>query len=162
MIAIISIVIGILGVFATLYSIPGFRMKVRVWMGAPIRITGEVGHLRKAKKFNKFIERSINQIIFIDIVIPKDEFEGSTDNNSPYFVLFDHCVEEDNNIKPSPLRCSGYQYNLTNYDISDCRFYYLRGIYILKGYFAFLGYEGMAQGITMARLKCLKFEDTKL
>jgi hypothetical protein len=123
------------------------------------KVEGAVGHLKGGKEFVDFIYSNENKIVFLDIYIPEEEFEGNVNEPNSYFVIFDECDGLLPNEKPSTSKCTGIEYNINNSGQStDYSFYYSRGVYKLHGYFAITGVDGPHQGLMGVGMKPLNYE----
>jgi hypothetical protein len=159
---IIIIILTLVAVVAALLVVPEIRKYLSLDKKTSLKIEGEVGHLEKSKKFIEFIQANDGKIVFIDIYISEEEFYGSIESNSQNLVLFDECFELKSGEKLSTHNCTGWEYNINNYGNStDFFFYFYRGFYRLRGYFAILGIGGPAQGLMGVNLKPVNYESVK-
>jgi hypothetical protein len=160
---VIIIILTLVAVVAAVLVVPEIRKYFRLDKKPKLKIEGMVGQLEKSIEFNTFIQNNDGKIVFIDIYIPEEEFDGIIEGETPYFVLYDECDDLEDGEKPSIRKCSGIEYNINNYGkATDYAFYFMRGFYKLRGYFAILGFEGPHQGLMGASLKPVNYENVKL
>lgn len=123
------------------------------------KFEGAVGHLDEGTKFVDFIYGNQSKIVFLDIYIQEEQFDGDLEEPNAYFVIFDDCDELPSNETPSTSACTGVEYNINNTGKStDYGFYYSRGVYKLHGYFAITGVDGPHQGLMGVGMKPLNYE----
>ena len=159
---IITIVLAVAAVI-TAFMVPEIRRYFHLDKTQSLKIEGMVGQLEKAKKFNDFIQANDGKIVFIDIYIPDEEFNGTVEGDNPYFVLFDECFDLKSSSTLSTLNCSGTEFNIANLgNATDFYFNYFRGSYKLRGYFAILGFEGPHQGLMGVNLRPVNYENVQL
>jgi len=159
---VVVIILTLLAVVAAFLVVPEIRKYFKLDKKPELKIEGMVGQLEKSIDFNKFIQSNDGKIVFINIYIPEEEFHGIIGGDTPFFVLYDNCHDLEDGEKPSTLKCSGIEYNINNYGNStDYAFYFMRGFYKLRGYFAILGIDGPHQGLMGVSLKPVNYENVK-
>ena len=159
---IIIIGLTVAAVIAAFMVVPEIRRYFHLDKKRSLKIEGEVGQLNKAKMFMDFIQTNDGKIVFIDIYIPEEEFQGTVEGKTPYFVLFDECVNLAANRILSTSNCTGTEFNIVNLgNATDFHFSYSRGNFKLRGYFAILGFDGPYQGLMGVNLRPVNYENAK-
>ena len=123
-----------------------------------------MGHLSKSKKLIRAACASVGRIVWLDIAMPEEEFDGSFTHTGACFVLFDQCwLPRAPGEELSPFNSTGFEFLLKpNPKATDWCIYPKRGMVKIKGYFAILGIEGPHQGIMSIAMKPLNIEDVRL
>jgi hypothetical protein len=108
-----------------------------------------------ARDFSKFVGDNTGGIIFLDIQIDEDFFDGDTDSTDPYLTLFEECFSPlEKEEKPSTINCTGTSFFINTSDSSgETYFTKSRGFYRVHGYFSVVGFTGPHQGLMSCILK---------
>lgn len=126
------------------------------------RFTGAIGHLEKARAFTDFVHQHEFKIIFVDVWIGSDEFQGQVGPKETWITLFDNCP---NGLapgeKPQVVKCTGTSFFIDQNPAADASLYCTRGVCKMRGYFAVGGFDGPHQGLMGGRLRPLRAEDVR-
>lgn len=115
----------------------------------------------EARAFTDFIGENNGKVVFLQVHIPEDEFDGAATDGEGSFTVFPDCGEDlAPGEEPGTSNCLGWTYTVENSKgAEDYAFYYYRGGYSLIGNFAVLAFSGTHQGVIPVALKPLDVED---
>lgn len=128
--------------------------------GAPAkpRFEGIVKGFEGADRIGRFLYEHKLQVVFLDVTIPEDEFEG----DDTFFAVFDHCEGLHPGEKPGVPKCSG-----TNVVVEPAPhdtaspLVKSHDAYRLQGYFSIGPFDGPHQGLMGTTLRAVRPEDVK-
>ena len=108
-----------------------------------------------ARDFSKFLGGNVGGIVFLDIQIDEELFDGGISETDSHFTLFEECFETlEKEEKPSTFKCTGTSFYIDNTESSgDTYLTNYRGFYRLHGYFSVIGFSGPHQGLMSCNLK---------
>ncbi|MFK4074184.1 hypothetical protein ACI2KX_10835 [Ectopseudomonas khazarica] len=158
----IGILIGALGVLAAIYH-PEIRRKLGLdpskssltTLNRP-KYQAVVSGFYGARDFSNFIAANDDGLVYLDIQIDEDEFQGGESE----FTLFEEAYETiGSGEKPSVFNSTGTSYQINIADSAgDAVSYIHRGFYHLRGYFAVVGCSGPNQGLMSCLLRGVKID----
>lgn len=128
------------------------------------KFEGVLSSIEDYKKLSDFIGENEEGIVFLDLTMDDENFQGSTDEPNPYFVAYEECFEDlEEGEKPSYFKCVGTEFSVhISHVLGSCFFYWQRGFYRLRGYFVITGYSGPYQGLMACNLRGVRHEDIRM
>lgn len=122
------------------------------------RLEGILKGFAGADKIGRFLYEHKFTVVFLDVTIPEDEFDG----DDTFFAVFDHCEGLAAGEKPGVPKCSG-----TNIVVEPAPtdkgspLVKSHDAYRLQGYFSVGPFEGPHQGLMGTTLRAVRPEDVK-
>lgn len=85
--------------------------------GPPLpQFTGVVGQFNAGTNFIQFLETNVDREVKLNITVPDAEFDGSTEDDNSFFIIFDDCGSQPADEKPVAGACTGTEIKVTNPD----------------------------------------------
>lgn len=125
------------------------------------RFEGTITGLSGADKIGRFLYENKFKVVFLDVTIPADQFEGDEEKLT-FFAVFDHCEGLAPGEKPGVPKCSG-----TNVVVEPAPtdkaspLVKSRDAYRLEGYFSIGPFDGPNQGLMGTTIRAVRPEDVK-